>query len=108
MARKKNYKDGELEQEFNKAMFNHMYITIRSSLIAFPNEKIIDSELVTTLLGNLKGSQEARMEKLCASLKELHDTGHDLDIIPLYEYCWNLISPKLTDNISDSFRYTDI
>lgn len=108
MPRKKKYKDGELEKEFNKAMFQHMYITIRSSLLAFPNENIINSDLVTTLLGKLKGSKEAKMEKLCASLRELHDTGHDSDIIPLYEYCWGLLSPKLTDNVSDNFRYTDL
>ena len=108
MARKKKYKDGELEQEFNKMMFQHMYITIRSTLLAFPDENILDSELVTTLLGETVGTTEVRIAKLCASITELHDTGHDSDIIPLYEYCWNLLSPRLTDNVSDSFRYTDL
>lgn len=108
MARKKNYKDGELEKEFNKMMFQHMYITIRSSLLAFPEENILKSELVTTLLGNLKGNKETKIAKLCASLVELHDTGHDEDIKPLYEYCWSLLSPRLSDNVSDSFRYIDL
>ena len=108
MARKKKYKDGELEQEFKKAVFQHMYITIRSSLIAFPEEDILNSDLVLTLLGNIKGSKETRIAKLCASIVELHDTGHDADIVPLYEYCWSLLSPRLTDNISDSFRYSDL
>ena len=108
MGRKKKYKDGELEKEFNKMMFQHMYITIRSTLLAFPEENILDSELVTTFLGETVGTMEARIAKLCASIVELHDTGHDSDIIPLYEYCWNLLSPRLTDNVSDSFRYTDL
>ena len=98
MARKKQYKDGELEQEFNKYMFQHMYVTIRSSLIAFTQENIVDNDLVVTLLGKLKGSYAKKIEKICNSLIELHDEGHDQDIIPLYEYCWSLISPKLTDN----------
>ena len=108
MARKKKYKDGELEKEFSKMMFQHMYITIRSSLLAFPEENILQSELVTTLLGKLKGTKEAKIAKLCASLVELHDTGHDEDIKPLYEHCWGLLSPRLSDNVSDSFRYADL
>ena len=108
MPRKKKYKDGELEKEFNKIKFQHMYITIKSTLLAFPDEHILDSELVTTLLGKTVGTNEARIARLCASLVELHDTGHDSDIVPLYEYCWFLLSPRLTDNVSDSFRYTDL
>ena len=98
MARKKQYKDGELEKEFNKALFNHMYITIRSSLIAFSEADIVNSELVTTLFGKLKGSYVKKMEQICNAIIDLHDNGHDSDIIPLYEYCWNLLSPNLTDN----------
>lgn len=98
------YKDGELEKEFIKARFEHMYVTIRSSLVAFTEEDIVNSELVTTLFGKLKGSYAHKINTICNSVLELHKEGHDNDIIPLYEYCWSLISPRLTDN----FIYHDV
>lgn len=98
MGRRKNYKDGELEQEFRKYMFEHIYVTIRSSLIAFKDEKIVDNKLVTNLLGKLKGSYSKKVEYICSSIIEMHDKGHDRDFLPLYEYCWSLVSPNLADN----------
>ena len=103
MPRRKKYKDGELEREFNKYMFQHIYVKIRTALGAFTDKEIVDSEIVTTLFGKLKGSYVQKMEKICNSVIELHDTGHDQDLMPLYEYCWSLVAPKLTDN----FQYNE-
>lgn len=98
MGRKKNYKDGELENEFNEFMYQHMYITIRSTLLAFQDENIIDSDLVHYTIGIFEGTYEEKLEALCAEIVNLHDTGRDKEITPLYEYCWKILSPKLADN----------
>lgn len=96
MARKKKYKDGEMEAEFNKFMYQHMYVTIRSTLIN--NKDIIDSDLVHYTLGVFEGTDEEKLEALCCELVNLHESGRDREALPLYEYCWKILSPKLADN----------
>ena len=107
MARKKIYKDGELEEEFNRFKFYHKYITIQSilkrhadTIYAFePFSKYADVE----------GNPNEKAEKICDILTDQHDEGDDSELDKLYWKCWELLSPKIEDstNFTTGFKASD-
>ena len=96
MAKKKNYKKDEMAVEFNKFMYQHMYVTIRSTIIN--HRDIIDSDLVHYTIGTFEGTDEEKLEALCGEIRNLHNAQRDREVLPLYEYCWKILSPQLADN----------
>ena len=87
-----------LEKEFAEAKFRHMYVTIKGTILSCPHEYILDSFYVKELIGEVKCSNVEKLERLCQELIDLHNKGFDCDIVPLYEYCWDLLSPKLNEH----------
>ena len=96
MARKKNYKEGELEQEFERFKFYHKYIVVSSTL------QLSDSSLLEELVGYNEGDKEAFVEELMDNLEEKHyEENDDSTLDKLYSYCWG----KFVDSNKDNANY---
>ena len=93
MTRKKNYKDGELEQEFERFKFYHKYLVVSSTLT------LSDSDLLKELAGYNEGDKEAFIEELMDSLEEKHyEENDDSALDKLYSYCWGKFVAVHKDN----------
>ena len=97
MGRKKKYKDGELEKEFEKFKFYHKYIAVKATLLS--QKDIFDSYLIKDRY-TLKGSVKKKTETLCNLLMDMHDRGDDKDLDELYNYCWNVMVEKFDEHIN--------
>lgn len=109
MARKKKYKDGELEQEFTRFSFYHKYIAVQTALIVFEKDGIYNSKYLKPFK-NVTGSEEvSRAVAICNSLTDMHDKGDDSLLNELYTYCWNRLSPLLEEcaNFTEGFKASD-
>ena len=107
MARKKVYKDGEMEEEFNRFKFYHKYVTIQSMLIKhYPTIYLFDP---FKKYANVEGDCDEKAVKICDILVQQHDNGDDTEVDKLYWKCWEMISPTLRDNenFTEGFKATD-
>ena len=94
MARKKNYKDGELEKEFEYYKFFHKIITVQALLLNLNKEKV--EELVGT---SVQEDVEAFVDELVENLTAKHfEENDDAELDMLYGYCWKQIIGKISDN----------
>lgn len=93
MARKKQYKEGELEKEFERFKFYHKYLVVSSTLT------LSDSELLKELAGYEEGDKEAFVEELMNNLEEKHyEENDDSELNQLYSYCWSKFVAAHKDN----------
>ena len=93
MARKKNYKDGELEQEFERYKFYHKLIVVCSTL------QVLEEGKVKDLMGDIQEDREAFIDELTESLYAKHfDEEDDSELNKLYAYCWDKLVVRIPDN----------
>lgn len=107
MARKKLYKDGEMEEEFNRFKFYHKYVTIQSTLIQHSDTIYFFDPFKK--YAYIEGTADERAEKICEILTQQHDAGYDEELDKLYWKCWELISPSIKDdtNFTEGFKASD-
>lgn len=103
MARKKNYKDGELEKEFEYHKFFHKIITVQALLLNLEKEKV--EELINE---TIEEDLEDFVDQLVENLTEKHfGENDDAELDMLYNYCWGKILNKTNEdaNFRTTVRY---
>ena len=99
MARRKKYRDGEMEHEFSLFCFYHKIVTIQIVLKAYGDEGVFDSYLFKKY-SDIEGTYAERAEAISEILREQHNAGDDSETDKLYDYCWNRIVPVIKDNLN--------
>ena len=102
MARRKKYRDGEMEHEFNLFCFYHKIVTIQIVLKAYGSEGVFDHYLFKKY-NDIEGTDEEKAEAIAEILREQHDDGDDIETNALYDYCWDRLVPVM----NDSLNYTE-
>ena len=102
MARRKKYKDGEIEHEFSLFCFYHKIVTIQIVLKSFGDKGVFDHYLFKKY-SDIEGTDDERAEAIAELLTEQHDNGDDSEVNTLYDFCWD----KLVPIMHDSLNYTE-
>ena len=103
MARKKNYKDGELEEEFSLFCYYHKLVTIGFALkledeSVYKNNRFLKEkyEEVSKSTTDMLEIADAVLDIYIAQ----HDEGDDSELNEVYEYCWDIVVSKIEDNMN--------
>lgn len=102
MARRKKYKNGEMEHEFSLFCLYHKIMTIQIVLIKFKDEGIFDHYMLKKY-NDIEGSCEDKAQAISELLEEQYNNGEEHELNALYDFCWDKLCPM----IEDTLNYTE-